>query len=244
MTDQGELLLHQPPRAFGVPNPSPFCIKLETWLRLAEIPYRMVPCPDPRKGPKDKIPFVTIGGETIGDSEFIIAALSERYGVDLDKGLSAPDRAVATAFTRMLEEHLYWAAVHSRWMEPEAFAVLKKAFFGRLPPGLRQLLPVILLRGLRRTLQGQGLGRHEPAEIYRKAERDLQAVSDFLAAKPFVMGDAPRTVDASAYGILTSIIDAQVPTPLQPIGRGFKNLVAYTRRMREAYFADLEAEAA
>lgn len=244
MTDQTEILLHQPPRAFGVPNPSPFCIKLETWLRFAELPYRIVPCRDPRKGPKGKIPFVEVGGETIGDSELIIAALRERYDVDLDKGMPAADRAVASAFTRLFEEHLYWIAVRSRWLEPQAFEVLKKAFFGRMPTPLRQILPGVVQRKLQRTLEAQGLGRHDPADIYRKAEHDLQAASDYLGTKPYLMGDVPRTVDASAFGVLTSIIDAELDTPLRPVGRGFQNLVDYTARIREKYFADLEAKAA
>ncbi|MDH3231939.1 MAG: glutathione S-transferase family protein [Alphaproteobacteria bacterium] len=241
-SDAADLILHQPRANFGVPNPSPFCVKLETWLRMAEIPYRAVPVFDPSKGPKGKIPFVEFEGETIGDSEFIIQAISAGKGIDLDDGMGAEDRAVATAFTRMIEEHLYWAAIHARWLEPAPFEVLKKAFFGRLPFGVRQIAPGIVRRRLRRTLQGQGLGRHEPAEIYRKGARDLQALSDFLGTKPYLMGETPRTVDASAYGILTNIIDVDFDHPMKPIGRGFQNLVDYTARMREKYFADLGAK--
>jgi len=239
-----ELILHQPRRNLGVPNPSPFCVKLEAWLRMAEIPYRTVPVFNPSKGPKGKIPFVEFEGETIGDSEFIIQTLSARKGIDLDAGLTAEDRAVATAFTRMIDEHLYWAAIHARWLEPEPFEVCKKAFFGRLPFGVRQIVPGIYQRRLRRTLRGQGLGRHEPAEIYRKGARDLQALSDFLGAKPYLMGDTPRTVDASAYGLLTNVIDIKLDTPMKPIASGFQNLVDYTARMREKYFADLETKSA
>jgi len=243
MTDISEIVLHQPSPRLGVPNASPFCAKLETWLRMAEVPHRVVPVFDPRKGPKGKIPFVEIDGETIGDSEFIILTISKRRGVDLDDGLSAEERGVALALTRMMEEHLYWVAVHARWLEPEPFAVLKKAFFGRFPPGLRQLVPVIYERRVRQMLQGQGLGRHTPAEIYRKGTRDLQALSDVLGAKPFFMGETPRTVDATAFGLLTNIIDIKLETPMKPIARGFPNLVDYTARMRGKYFAELDAKA-
>jgi hypothetical protein len=50
--------VHQPiklfqfPRMLGVPNLSPFCCKLETWPRIAGIPYEIVDTADPRKGPK------------------------------------------------------------------------------------------------------------------------------------------------------------------------------------------------
>ena len=50
--------LYQFPSAWGLPNPSPFCMKLEVFLRLAEIPYEIVTWPDPRKAPKGKLPFI------------------------------------------------------------------------------------------------------------------------------------------------------------------------------------------
>ena len=93
-------------------------------------------------------------------------------------------------------------------------------------------------------VEGQGLGRHTPAEIYRKGARDLQALSDVLGTKPYFMGETPRTVDATAYGLLTNIIDIDLETPMKPIARGFPNLVDYTARMRGKYFADLDAKSA
>ena len=49
--------LHQFPPVFGR-NVSPFTLKLETWLRLAEVPYEIVPTRNPARGPKGKLPFM------------------------------------------------------------------------------------------------------------------------------------------------------------------------------------------
>src|SRR5262249_2576020 len=51
MTDaqQDRIKLFQFPRMFGIPNISPFCCKLETWLRMTGISYEVVDTPDPRK---------------------------------------------------------------------------------------------------------------------------------------------------------------------------------------------------
>ena len=54
--------LFQFPRMFAVPNLSPFCCKLETWLRIARIPYEVVDTPNPRAGPKGKLPFIEDAG--------------------------------------------------------------------------------------------------------------------------------------------------------------------------------------
>ena len=178
----------------------------------------------PARDRKAKSPFVEVDGALLGDSEHIIETLSERFGVDLDQGLNPADRAAGHAFRRLFEEHLYWILVYSRWLENEPFEVLNKAFFSKLPPVLRSIVPVVAKRSLRKTLHGHGLGRHTPEQIYAKAEQDLQAASDFLGDKPFFLGEQPRTVDASAFGILTGMIDATLKTPLTPIAGKFENL--------------------
>jgi glutathione S-transferase len=69
---QGRIKLFQFPRMFGIPNISPFCCKLETWLRMTGIPYEVVDTPDPRRGPKAKVPFIIDGNQLLGDSTLII----------------------------------------------------------------------------------------------------------------------------------------------------------------------------
>ena len=96
------IVLHQFKSFFGLPNASPFCMKLETFLRLSRLAYRTEPVLDPTATPKGKAPFVELDGERIGDSALIIRALETRYGVDLDQGLSPAERAVAHAFCVML----------------------------------------------------------------------------------------------------------------------------------------------
>ncbi|MGC3250889.1 glutathione S-transferase family protein, partial [Pseudomonas aeruginosa] len=48
--------LFQFPAAFNVPNASPYCLKLETRLRLAGLEYQVKVVSDPRKAPKGKLP--------------------------------------------------------------------------------------------------------------------------------------------------------------------------------------------
>lgn len=64
--------LYQPAPAWGVLNASPFCMKLELYLRLAKIPYE-TKLANPLKAPNGKVPYIKDGDQTIGDSSFIIA---------------------------------------------------------------------------------------------------------------------------------------------------------------------------
>ena len=89
--------LYQFPRMFSIPNLSPFCCKLETWLRIAGVAYEVVDTPDPRKGPKGKLPFIEDDGVRIADSSLVIEHLMKSRAVDPDAHLSPSQRATASA---------------------------------------------------------------------------------------------------------------------------------------------------
>src|SRR5262245_59854329 len=101
-----DLIVHQLPGAWGLPSISPFCLKLETYLRIAQIPFRSVVDATPFRGPKRKLPWIEHEGRVIGDSGFIIEYLETRFSRDPDATLSASERAVAHAFRRLIEENL------------------------------------------------------------------------------------------------------------------------------------------
>lgn len=228
--------LYQFPAAFGVANPSPFCIKVETWLRLAGLDYEVELCRDPRKSPLGKLPFVEDDGKTVADSTRIIEHLSRKHDVDLDAGLSAEQKAVALSFDRMLGEHTYWGLIFARWIEPGGWAQIRPAFFGPLPALLRPVVAGLVRRKQRQTLRLQGLGLLGREEIYRRVERDIGALSDYLGAKSFFMGERPVSVDATVYAFLASCWEAELDTPLKARVARHANLTAYCRRMRAHCF--------
>jgi glutathione S-transferase len=141
--------LYQFAPAFGLPNASPFCMKVETYLRMTGLPYECPRGASHMKAPKGKLPYIEDDGKIVADSSFIIEYLKETYGDALDGWLSPAQRASALAFQRLLEEDLYWAAVYSRWVDEPGWAVVRKAFFGHLPLPLRIALPPLARRGIR-----------------------------------------------------------------------------------------------
>ncbi|MCK1711437.1 hypothetical protein IVA83_20965 [Bradyrhizobium sp. 143] len=56
----------------SLPNPWHGPCKLETWLRIAGIPYEVAVTTNPRKGPRGKLPFVDDGGVIVADTTIII----------------------------------------------------------------------------------------------------------------------------------------------------------------------------
>ena len=57
---------------------------------------------------KGKFPWISYNGEAVADSQLSIEFLNAKFGVDLNKDLTAEEKATAHAFRIMLDEHLYW----------------------------------------------------------------------------------------------------------------------------------------
>jgi glutathione S-transferase len=231
------IILYQFEPALGVRNPSPFCLKLETYLRMVNLPYEVAPNADVRQAPKKKLPYIQDGDRTIADSGFVIDYLKQTYGDPLDQHLSLQEQAISLAFQRLMEEHFYWVALYSRWGEEKNWPMTRQAFFSNLPPILRSILPGLVRKDLLRSLYGQGIGRHSQNEIYDLGQRDLKALSHFLSDKPFLMGEKPTSLDATGYGILANIIRCEVSSVLSDSAQQFDNLGAYCERMEAQFWS-------
>jgi len=231
-----EITLYQPPtRPWRSPNLSPFCTKLECYLRIAEVPYKLAPAKF-NKTPKGKVPYVELGdGTAMGDSHLIIAELERRLAAEgkpaLDAGLSAHDAATAHLLRRTLEEGYYFIAVYSRWH-------LVREEFKKFVPGL--IIPLIR-RGMRKKLHEQGTGRHTEAEIMAMGAADLAACSEILGDKPFLFGDAPRTADCTLFAVLVATLAFPLDTKLKQAIQSHANLVAFHDRVRARWWKDLAA---
>ena len=216
-------------------NPSPFCMKVESYLRLAGIPYRLRAAL-PHKAPKGKLPFIIEeGGENDGrripDSGQILAHLEATRGAPLDGGLDSGQRALAHLVRRTCEESLFFVALYGRWIEPRGWAVLRSTLFAGLPPPLSWIIPPLIRRGLARDLRGQGTLRHSREEIYALGRADLDALAALLGDKPFFIAGRPTTADITAHAFLANILKPPFDTPLQAHARTLPALTAFTNRM-------------
>ncbi len=212
-------------------------MKVEAWLRIADLDYEIYFEDDPRKAPLGKLPSIVDEGQVVPDSAKIIAHLDEKYKVKIDDHLNEVERSVSHAFQRMMEERLYWACVYNRWVDTN-WATTRAAAFGKLPPILNMLIPAMVQRKIKRDLEGQGLGRHSRQSIYEFAAGDIDALANYLGDKPYFMGDQVSTVDAVLLSFLCGIVQSGLPSPMREKVRQHENLVAYNERLGRAYFPD------
>jgi len=233
------ITLVQYPRAFGLPNPSPFCMKAEILLKMSGLDYAVETTPDPRKAPKGKLPAIRDDGRVIGDSEMIRKHLETAYGVEFDRGLDARARAVAHAFCRMVEERTYWTVVHSRWVDAANWPTIRRQFFRGLPPVIRTLVPIRARQHVLAELRGHGIGRHAAKEIYDFGIADIRAVAAWLGDKPFFMGDTPTGADATIYAFLAGVAEVPLGSPMKDEALKHDTLMAYSRHCRDRWFPEM-----
>jgi glutathione S-transferase len=69
--------VHQFAPAFGLPNASPFCMKLETYLRMAGLPFDLVNDGNVMNAPMGKLPYIEDDGRVVADTQVIIEYLQQ-----------------------------------------------------------------------------------------------------------------------------------------------------------------------
>jgi glutathione S-transferase len=228
--------LYQFSRSCGVPNPSPFCMKLECFLRMNQLEYEIVEVGDPRKGPKGKCPWIVDDEGVTSDSELIMDHLQERYSFDPDAGLTEQQRALSRTIQGMLDERYYWVIVYNRWIDERNWPQLQDIFFGKLPGPLRKIISTVARTNVRRQLVGQGMGRHSAEEVYGIGRADIDTLSILLGDKLFIHGDEPTRIDACVISYVANTLIPSFENPLKAEMESRDNLKAYCSRLLEKYF--------
>ncbi|TCS35145.1 glutathione S-transferase [Paucimonas lemoignei] len=227
------------PSIWGLPSPSPFCLKLETWLRMEKIPYTCVALNSMPQSKTGKVPYILRNdGSTLADSNIIIATLANEHGIDLTYGVSSEEQARAHLILRTLEESLYFAGAWERWMHPESWPITRAGYFGALPAGIRNLIAGLVRRKMRTLLHGQGVARHEPAQILALAAQDVKALAMLLGEQPFFHGERPGVADASAYGLFANALGFPGQSEIRNLLHRHPKLVEFCERMKRLYWRD------
>jgi glutathione S-transferase len=225
------------PRMFAVPNLSPFCAKLETWLRIAGIAYEVVDA-DPRTAPKGKLPFIEDGGVRLGDTSFIIDHLRKTRGVDPDAWLDPRQRASALLVQRTLEEHYAFVLLHTHFIREQGWRHTR-AIFESVPRVIRPMISHLVRGRMRKILWSQGLSRHADQEIMALALLEWQAILELMNDGPFFFGARPATVDAIVFATLATTILTPIESPIRDYLSSQPSCVSYVERMRSQFFPEL-----
>lgn len=220
-----------------VPSESPACLKLLTWLRMAQIPYEEVTLSGPPKSKTGKAPYVVRpDGTLLDDSSVIIETLTREHGVTLDADRDAQTRALMTLVQRTVECHLYFVGLLHRWRDHPV--ATREAYFGAsLPYPVRVPLAAVLRRRVLAQAHGQGLGRRPDDQVAAEAREDLDALLEMLGDDEWFFG-SPGVTDAIVYGALENARAPGIPGTVHDTVRHDERWTGYLDRVKAKYWAE------
>ena len=219
------LTLYSYPELFGVADNNGYGLKVYAFLKLADVPFVHEHIFDASAAPRGQLPYVVDDGETIGDSETIIAHLVRKYGLTIDVNLTATQHTTNFLVTRMLDD-LYWVMSYSRWKDERFFPAFRDGFIAQHArideAGMNKAREYNAQR-----YHFQGIGRYPPDQAYARGLADLQVLADLIPAEGYVHGKRPTSIDSGIYGFIANIHFFPIPTPLKAFVTAHPNLVRH-----------------
>jgi len=178
------ITLYSYPELFGVADNNGYGLKVFAFMRLAGVAFVHEHIFDASAAPRGQLPYIVDDGETIGDSEAIIAHLKRKYALAIDAGLDAARRDRDLLVTRLLDD-LYWVMSYSRWKDERHFPAFRDAL-------LREH-PQLTIEGLRKAQEFNfqryyyaGIGRFAPEAAYARGVADLGVLARLVPADGYV----------------------------------------------------------
>jgi glutathione S-transferase len=226
------LALYSYPALFGVADNNGYGLKVFAFLKLAGVPFRHEHIFDASKAPRAQLPYIVDGADTVGDSETILAWVTQKYRVALDAALTPAQRAQDLLVTRTLDD-LYWVMSYSRWKDERYWPAFRDALKREHPhltdEGLMKAREFNALR-----YHYQGIGRYDADAAMARGLADLAALASLISPQGYVHGAKPTAIDAGIYGFVANIYFYDIDTPLKRFVIGHDNLVRHCRAIHEA----------
>lgn len=225
------ITLYSYPPLFGVADNNGYGLKVFAFMRLAGLPFVHEHIFDASAAPRGQLPYIVDDGETIGDSETIIAHLIGRYGLTLDAALDARARNLNILVTRLLDD-LYWVMSYSRWKDERYWPAFRAALMGEHASLTEEGLAKAREFNFQRY-HFQGIGRYEPNATYARGIADLGVLAGLVPFDGYVHGANPTSLDAGIYGFLANIHFYDIDTPLKQFVSSRQNLVRHCLAIHE-----------
>lgn len=223
-------------QVFGC-NISPYCEKVEILLKVLGMDYETIG--DHKyldRFSRHKFPVVQYNDQIIQDSTNIVTFLDKTVSAGsggMDAGMTEQEIAAADLLRFSLENSLLPIVAYFRWLDEPGWQAWHKAVFAQIPALLKPIVLPKLQGAVRQRLLAIGTARYTESELLQQATELLHALHVQLGNKKFVFGDQFRTIDASVYGVLSTILVYPMDTPVRKIAAKYDNLVAYVKTVAE-----------
>lgn len=232
------MYLFQFPKTNGL-NFSPFCLKVETFLRVLNIDYEAVESIHLiNRFSRQKFPAIQYNDELIQDSAAIIKFLEEkvissgpRPSLPLDFDLSEKERDLTTMVISILDNSYSPVMACFRWKHDLGWKDFQPLAFASLPFPVSKFVPNMVRKRNVEKLTIGGSARYSFEELLAQISKILGVLSRLLGSNKYLLGDKFHTVDVSLYAHLYQLIRIELDTPAHRAARSFDNLVKYVERV-------------
>ncbi|KAH7054646.1 hypothetical protein B0J12DRAFT_570315 [Macrophomina phaseolina] len=246
----------------------PFVTKIELRLRITGVSYRAA-SGSTQVAPRGKIPYISLdGSDPVSDSTLIVDKLTEEGVVpDINAALTPAQRAHDLALRAMLEDKLYFYHSYERWLTDDNVYTMRDHVLNAAPYPVRVVVGLLIHRGVKQALHGQGTSRLSPEEIAAFRLQIWKAFEALLVeAKrkqgagdaPFWVlgGESPSEADMLLFAFTASVLVCTACVTLmqehrgnsadlfdgapdsQKVVRGLPAIMEYAHRIHGRYFPD------
>ncbi|KAF8362922.1 hypothetical protein PRIPAC_89845 [Pristionchus pacificus] len=192
--------LYQFPRSPILPNLSPYCLKLETYLRIKNIKYEVIESYR-HKSEKGLVPFIELNGRQIPDSGIIIRKLEKHF--DCADRLTEEEKGIARALDRMLDCSTLHAIQLDRLVKNGHIFASRPVSGLPLPRFITDRIGDRMAGIMGKRMRG-AFGKLSDEEIKDVLKMDLNAINSILGEKLFMFGEVPSAIDCSVFGHIAS----------------------------------------
>ncbi|KAE9549537.1 hypothetical protein FO519_007255 [Halicephalobus sp. NKZ332] len=228
--ENGIVYLYQYRSCAKSPNSSPYCLKVETFLKYHKIPYLPVYSASV-KSRDGLLPFIIYNGKEISDSQPIISFLEKEF--NLTPKLDEKEMAIARAVERTIDNSIANAMSYILILkDPNVFfdTLLKL-----MPLVIAQLMFGRVYYRVKDRLEGIYFAQLPEEDIFKGLDLDLKAVNEILGDKKYLFGDEPTPADFALFGQLSIGIYCYTSVPFKTVINKYPKLEKFT----ENIFKDL-----
>jgi glutathione S-transferase len=194
------------------------------------------------ENPRGKVPFANIQGTMVDDSSCIIETIKNTYNITIDDHLTEEQKTTGYLIQQLLFGSLYWVLLHQKFNTQFGRQIFSEKMSSAVPPVIRNFVIALVFRAMNANLHGCGIGRMPHAEIVKKGQADVRALSKLLGNKQYFFGSKPTSYDADVYAWLALLFydAAQLHHPwVTEVKKECPNLVEHTKRMKKLLYPEI-----
>jgi glutathione S-transferase len=187
---------------------SPFVLTVQRALVLAKLPYRreQLSMMNIKKyNPTGQLPVLMVDSEPVADSTAIMHRIEQLAPGSLTKGLDLRGVAEAWLWEEFADTALYPQVLATRWADERGWPTPRRAFFGAMPPVVRDLVATMVRRKMKENLQSRDFTRAGLAACEARLFRVLDHLEARAPAQGFWLGDSATVADIGLFGQLHSL---------------------------------------